>query len=170
MGCENSKTIALEVHSMPANPQNEAELAAPIGVPASAEAPPSPAASACPFCAVAPERIVRARPRALLLWDAHPLHPGHALAVPRRHIASWFDATEAERADLIALIDEARALVLAQHGADGFNLGINDGPAAGQTVPHLHMHLIPRHHGDVPDPRGGLRWVLPERAVYWRGP
>lgn len=130
--------------------------------------PPTPAAApGCPFCDIAPDRAVRTRTHAVLLWDAHPLHPGHALAVPRRHIGSWFEATEAERADLLALIDEARALVLAQWGADAFNLGINDGPAAGQTVPHLHVHLIPRHQGDTPDPRGGLRWVLPERAAYW---
>jgi diadenosine tetraphosphate (Ap4A) HIT family hydrolase len=124
----------------------------------------------CPFCQLPPARIVRERASAVLVWDAWPLSPGHALVIPRRHIGSWFDTTEPERADMLALLDEAKALVAQQHAPAGWTIGINDGPAAGQTVPHLHMHLIPRHPGDTPDPRGGVRWVLPQRAAYWDKP
>jgi diadenosine tetraphosphate (Ap4A) HIT family hydrolase len=65
------------------------------------------------------------------------------------------------------LLDEARTALQTSHAPQGYNIGVNDGPAAGQTVPHLHMHLIPRYAGDQADPRGGVRWVLPDRAQYW---
>lgn len=124
-------------------------------------------ARACPFCNPSAHRIVIEGVAALALWDTYPLNPGHVLIVPRRHVASWFDATAAERDEMLRLADDARRLVMDKHRPDGFNLGINDGPAAGQTVPHLHLHLIPRHRGDVPDPRGGVRWIIPDRAPYW---
>lgn len=72
-----------------------------------------------------------------------------------------------ERECLLALLLEMREKLLQDKGADGFNIGINDGIAAGQTVMHLHLHLIPRYYGDVPDPRGGVRWLFPDKAVYW---
>ena len=77
--------------------------------------------------------------------------------------------TQFERAALFALLDRATELVDHQHQPVGYNIGINDGAAAGQTVPHLHIHLIPRYDGDQPDPRGGVRWVIPEKADYWTG-
>lgn len=64
---------------------------------------------------------------------------------------------------MLALLDEAKSMVDAELAPDSYNIGVNDGPAAGQTVPHLHMHLIPRYRGDLPDPRGGVRWVIPEK-------
>ena len=103
----------------------------------------------------------------MALWDSYPLNPGHVLIVPRRHVASWFEATAAERAEMLRLADEARRIVIERHAPDAFNLGLNDGAAAGQTVPHVHLHLIPRYAGDVGDPRGGVRWIIPERAAYW---
>lgn len=106
----------------------------------------------------------------MALWDSYPLNPGHVLLVPRRHVASWFEASIAERDEILRLADEARRIVLERHSPDGFNLGINDGAAAGQTVPHLHLHLIPRYRGDMPDPRGGVRWIIPDRAAYWNQP
>lgn len=121
----------------------------------------------CPFCAIDAARVAHESPLALGLWDAFPLTDGHALIVPRRHVASWFDATADERAALLAGVDRMRELVLARGPVDGWNLGINDGPAAGQTVGHLHVHLVPRRTGDVDDPRGGVRWVVPARARYW---
>lgn len=72
-----------------------------------------------------------------------------------------------ERDELLRLADDARRVVIEKHSPDGFNLGINDGAAAGQTVAHLHLHLIPRYRGDTPDPRGGIRWIIPDRAAYW---
>jgi len=121
----------------------------------------------CPFCNPSREEILAESSVALALWDNHPLNPGHVLIVPRRHVASWFESTSTEREEILQLADEARRVVIERHSPDAFNLGINDGPVAGQTVPHLHLHLIPRYHGDVSDPRGGVRWIIPDRAVYW---
>jgi superfamily II DNA or RNA helicase/diadenosine tetraphosphate (Ap4A) HIT family hydrolase len=101
------------------------------------------------------------------LWDMFPVNPGHALIVPNRHVASWFDATEEERAALLRGVDICKREIERLHPADGYNVGFNDGAAAGQTVFHLHVHVIPRLKGDVADPRGGIRFVLPERARYW---
>ena len=103
----------------------------------------------------------------MLICDAYPVSPGHSLVIPRRHIGSWFEASEDECTAMLALLEAAKAMIDQEHRPDGYNIGINDGPAAGQTVPHLHVHLIPRFKGDVPDPRGGVRWVIPDRAKYW---
>jgi diadenosine tetraphosphate (Ap4A) HIT family hydrolase len=95
-------------------------------------------------------------------WDNYPASPGHVEVVTRRHVGSLFDLTRAEAADMWQLLRMARAVVEFCHGApDGWTIGVNDGAAAGQTVPHLHIHLIPRHLGDVPDPRGGIRQCAP---------
>ncbi len=122
----------------------------------------------CPFCTLPPERIVKTNSDAALIRDAYPVSPGHCLVIPKRHVGSWFQITEQERQAMLALLDEAKVLIDAEFGPDSYNIGINDGPAAGQTVPHLHMHLIPRYTGDLPDPRGGVRWVIPEKAKYWK--
>lgn len=95
------------------------------------------------------------------------MSPGHALVIPRRHVQSFFDLQDDERADLIDLLARARAAIQAERHPDGFNIGINDGAAAGQTVMHLHVHLIPRYSGDRTDARGGVRWIFPEKADYW---
>jgi diadenosine tetraphosphate (Ap4A) HIT family hydrolase len=102
------------------------------------------------------------------VWDGFPLSPGHALLVPRRHVGTWFDASPEEQRELLEAIATARGAILERHQPDGFNIGMNLGEAAGQTVPHLHLHVIPRYRGDVEDPRGGVRWVLPQKAAYWR--
>lgn len=122
---------------------------------------------ACPFCSPEPSRVVVANSLAVVIRDAFPVSPGHTLIVPRRHIASAAEATSGEFAAIWALLMEARAGIERELKPDGFNIGINDGRAAGQTVMHLHVHLIPRYAGDSPDPRGGLRWVLPGKAKYW---
>jgi diadenosine tetraphosphate (Ap4A) HIT family hydrolase len=121
----------------------------------------------CPFCTLPASRIVRENDLAVLVRDAYPVSPGHSLVIPKRHISSWFEATEEERTAMLALIDEAKVMIDAEMAPNSYNIGINDGPAAGQTVPHLHMHLIPRFKGDVPDPRGGVRWVIADKAKYW---
>ena len=84
-----------------------------------------------------------------------------------RHFGSFFEATADERNSMLALLDQARREIATELSPDGFNIGINDGAAAGQTVPHLHLHLIPRYEGDSRDPRGGVRWLMPEKADYW---
>ena len=123
----------------------------------------------CPFCDVPPDRILRSGHHARAFRDRYPVTPGHTLVVPNRHVASLYDLPADERAAAWELVDEVRADLVASHDPDGFNIGINDGDAAGQTVAHAHIHVIPRYGGDVPDPRGGIRWVVPEKAKYWEG-
>lgn len=114
-----------------------------------------------------PGRILIERPLALVERDPHPLTLGHALVIPRRHVASFFECTIEEQHQMLALLHEARALIDKEHAPDGYNIGINNGAAAGQTIMHVHMHLIPRYAGDTSDPRGGVRWIFPEKAIYW---
>jgi len=121
----------------------------------------------CPFCHLAPERIIFSNEHAVAFEDAYPVSPGHALAIPRRHVGSWFDLAPEERLAILDLIDRLRARLVETRVPAAFNIGMNDGQAAGQTVPHVHMHLIPRYEGDRPDPRGGVRWIFPDKAVYW---
>lgn len=123
----------------------------------------------CPFCQLPADRILFADDHALVIRDGFPVSPGHTLVIPRRHVGSFFDITADERAALLRLLDEAKAALDREFAPAGYNIGINDGPAAGQTVPHLHIHLIPRYAGDREDPRGGVRWVVPEKADYWSG-
>lgn len=121
----------------------------------------------CVFCSLPPARIVDSNDLAMVIRDGFPISPGHTLVIPKRHVGSFFDITEEERAAMFALLDRAVAILKEEFGPAGYNIGINDGPAAGQTVPHLHMHLIPRFQGDAADPRGGVRWIIPAKADYW---
>ncbi len=121
----------------------------------------------CPFCTLPPERIILSSPHGVVIRDGFPISPGHTLIIPQRHVGSFFELTRDEREDLLELLDAAKKSVDAEFQPQGYNIGINDGPAAGQTVPHLHMHLIPRYEGDQADPRGGVRWIIPEKADYW---
>lgn len=121
----------------------------------------------CPFCTLPVSRIIEENEHAVLILDGFPVSPGHSLVIPKRHVGSFFEITDIERAALFKLLDRAKELVSDLHQPDGFNIGINDGAAAGQTVPHLHIHLIPRYEGDLADPRGGVRWVIPDKADYW---
>ncbi|MBK7902267.1 MAG: HIT family protein [Proteobacteria bacterium] len=121
----------------------------------------------CPFCSLSADRFALKSEHAVVIRDGFPVSPGHTLILPRRHVASFFEVTDAERADLMLLLAAARDELQRQFGPAGYNIGINDGAAAGQTVPHVHLHLIPRYEGDRDDPRGGVRWVLPDKAAYW---
>ena len=121
----------------------------------------------CPFCTLPPERILARNEHGGVLRDLYPVSPGHTLVIPWRHVGSFFDLTPEERAGLMALVEGAKAALDAEMRPDAYNLGLNDGPAAGQTVPHCHLHLIPRYAGDIEDPRGGVRWVIPGKAKYW---
>ena len=121
----------------------------------------------CPFCHINDNQIIYQDDLVMTIRDAYPLSVGHTLIIPKRHIASLFDATDEEQ---MALLDALRTLKIdltQEYAPDGYNIGINDGLAAGQTVMHLHIHLIPRYSGDCTDPRGGVRWIFPEKAVYW---
>ena len=121
----------------------------------------------CPFCTLPPERIIDSNDLALVIRDGYPVSPGHTLIIPKRHIGSWFEITAEEQSAILGLLGKARTVLEEEFKPDGYNIGINDGPTAGQTVPHLHMHLIPRYKGDLEDPRGGVRWIIPGKAKYW---
>jgi diadenosine tetraphosphate (Ap4A) HIT family hydrolase len=123
--------------------------------------------STCPFCHPTGGAVFLETSLVLGLWDGFPVSPGHGLIVPRRHFGTWGEATEEERAELAAAIAEVQRIIGELHHPAAFNVGFNDGPAAGQTVGHLHLHVIPRYDGDVPDPRGGIRMVIPHKARYW---
>jgi diadenosine tetraphosphate (Ap4A) HIT family hydrolase len=116
--------------------------------------------AASPFAAVPEDAWLAANALAYAIEDRYPTSPGHSLLVTRRVVADWWSATRAERIALVDLADEVRALLEPRYQPDGWNLGVNVGAAGGQTVPHLHLHLIPRYAGDVPDPRGGVRHAV----------
>jgi len=123
-------------------------------------------AADCPFC----KRIrghkflLATRRTAVALTDAFPVSPGHSLVLPKRHVADFFELTVAEQGDIGELLWELRELLEAEHHTTSFNVGVNVGAPAGQTMDHAHVHLIPRYEGDVPDPRGGVRCVIPARV------
>jgi len=122
----------------------------------------------CPFCSLDEERILASNELAVVILDGFPVSPGHMLVVPKRHVASWFETTPEEQRAVLDLLGVAKQRLDGERSPAGYNIGINDGPAAGQTVRHLHLHLIPRYDGDTEDPRGGVRWVFPHRAAYWK--
>lgn len=123
---------------------------------------------ACPFC-----NIVEAgdfaweNGSAVAFGDGFPVSPGHTLVIPRANVESAFSLDPAALEDLWRLVAEVRAALADDHAPDGFNIGVNDGAAAGQTVGHAHVHVIPRYSSDVDDPRGGVRWVKGSAARYW---
>lgn len=121
----------------------------------------------CPFCHRVPERVLLEDETTVIYKDGFPVSPGHTVIIPKRHVATLFEATDTEQQALLKALNRAKALLDESHHPDGYNVGINHGVAGGQTVPHLHIHLIPRYKGDREDPRGGVRWVLPEKAKYW---
>ena len=120
----------------------------------------------CPFCHPDSNQVFLETDLILGLWDRYPVSPGHALLIPRRHVADWFDATAEEQHALTQALTTARSTIREKHQPDGFNIGINAGKAAGQTIFHLHVHLIPRYKGDQDDPRGGVRGVVPDKRHY----
>jgi len=123
--------------------------------------------SGCPFCNLETDQCCLVTPALRAFRDSFPVSKGHALIVPRRHVASLFDLDEAELAAIWSAVSAVRQQLQEEFKPDGFNIGVNDGTAAGQTVSHAHLHVIPRYAGDVPDPRGGVRWIIPSKADYW---
>ena len=120
----------------------------------------------CPFCDVDESQVVFRDELVFAIWDRYPVSDGHLLIITTRHVADWFEASEAEQQAVLNALERGRKIIRDRYSADGFNIGINVGEAAGQTVRHLHAHLIPRIEGDVPDPRGGVRHVIPSRGNY----
>jgi ATP adenylyltransferase len=119
------------------------------------------------FCELHPDRIIASNALALAIRDKHPVTKLHTLVMAKRHAQTFFDLFEPEKRAINQLLDEVRAEILKNDGAvSGFNIGVNNGDAAGQTVDHVHIHLIPRRQGDVQNPRGGVRAVIPGKAAY----
>ena len=121
---------------------------------------------ASPFLKVPHVERIASNKSAFAIWDRFPAPPGHALVVPHRLISTWWEASEEERSDLFGLVEVVREIVSERHDPDGYNIGINIGKAGGQTIDHLHVHVIPRYSGDMPDPRGGVRHVIPSKGNY----
>jgi superfamily II DNA or RNA helicase/diadenosine tetraphosphate (Ap4A) HIT family hydrolase/HKD family nuclease/SOS-response transcriptional repressor LexA len=121
-----------------------------------------------PFLAVPVDDWVCSNSLAFAIYDGFPVSPGHILVTTRRIVETWFEATDAEQAALMALVKESRRILDAtlDPKPDGYNVGFNSGCAAGQTVPHVHIHVIPRYIGDMPDPTGGVRHVIPDKGNY----
>ncbi|HUL41884.1 MAG TPA: HIT family protein [Burkholderiales bacterium] len=118
----------------------------------------------CPFCARSD--IFLENELAYARYDKYPVNPGHLLVVPFRHFANYFDSTAAEKRALLSLLDRAKKTLDKDRSPGGYNIGVNVGEVAGQTVMHVHIHLIPRYHGDVANPRGGVRGVIPAKQSY----
>lgn len=121
----------------------------------------------CQFCSLYPSRIILSNYHAMAIYDAFPISPGHTLVISKRHIVSLFEANKEEREAIFDLLEQVKLDLMRKYTPDGFNIGINDGVAAGQTINHLHIHLIPRYAGDIEEPRGGVRWIFPKKAAYW---
>ena len=121
----------------------------------------------CLFCAD-PRGVSIQHELAFSARDSYPASPGHTLVIPRRHVASFFDLTPEEVAACMGLIKEEKKRIDEEFNPDGYNIGVNVGPAAGQSIFHVHIHLIPRYKGDVENPQGGVRHVIPKKGHYTR--
>ena len=115
-------------------------------------------ATACELCSR--HGVLLENGLAYVRHDNNSLSRGHVLGIPKRHVANFFDMTAEEQSAVLALLSEVQRSIQKQHSPDGYNIGVNVGKAGGQSRMHVHMHLIPRYAGDVPDPRGGIRCVL----------
>jgi diadenosine tetraphosphate (Ap4A) HIT family hydrolase len=123
--------------------------------------------SSCPFCCLDSNRTWIENEHAIAFPDAHPVTDGHMLVIPRQHASSIYELKKEQQSAVWALVAEVGQQLLIGMKPDGFNIGVNDGLAAGQTVEHAHVYVIPRYTGDVPDPQGGIRWIISEHAKYW---
>ena len=118
----------------------------------------------CAFCEL--NTYVIENDLAFVIYDKYPVSKGHALVIPKRHVADYFDTTAEEKKAMQELAEEIREVQKEELSPDGFNIGINCGESAGQTIFHVHMHVIPRYKGDMDDPTGGVRGVIPEKQKY----
>lgn len=114
--------------------------------------------SDCELCVV--EEAIFENDLAYARYDSNSLSRGHMLVVPKRHVADFFQMSAEEQAAVLELLNRTRKMAGEKYSPDGYNIGVNVGKAAGQNRMHVHVHLIPRYEGDVPDPRGGIRCVL----------
>ena len=126
----------------------------------------------CPFCKIWESdgshsfKVLVVGKHCVSILDQYPVSEGHCLIIPKRHVGSIDELDDMELRDLYTVLHQTKILLIETYTPDGFNIGINEGEAAGQTVPHLHIHLIPRYEGDVVCPRGGVRGVIPDKKNY----
>lgn len=121
----------------------------------------------CIFCTLKDERVIGECGYTKTFIDNYPASPGHTLIVPKRHFATYFEATKEELLAIGEALQNAKKILDEEFSPDGYNIGVNNGQSAGQSVMHLHVHLIPRYQNDVKDPKGGVRWILKNKANYW---
>lgn len=121
----------------------------------------------CPFCNPDSEReLITESATAYAIYDKYPVNNGHALIIPKRHCADYFDLSFKEQSACIFMLNQVKKIIRTRFKPNGFNVGVNIGEMAGQTIPHVHIHLIPRYEGDVKNPRGGVRGVIPDKQDY----
>ena len=118
----------------------------------------------CPFCGL--KESVCENELTFAVYDKFPVSKGHMLIITKRHVADYFSTSKEEKLAIIDLVEKCKDILDKKFNPDGYNIGVNCGREAGQTVMHLHIHLIPRYRGDINDPTGGVRGVIPEKRVY----
>ncbi len=123
--------------------------------------------NSCPFCQIqSSQKLLFENHSCRVLFDGFPVSPGHLLIIPKRHVANYFDLSIEEQQSLWEMVNQCKLYLDEQYHPDGYNIGINVNETAGQSIPHVHIHLIPRYNGDVPNPRGGVRGVIPNKQNY----
>ncbi len=120
----------------------------------------------CIFCNISKDKVIVENDLALAFFDGYPVNEGHTLIIPKRHVETYFDATQEEKNAISLLLVEVKERLDEEFNPDGSNIGVNVGAAGGQTIFHLHVHLIPRYAGDVRDPRGGVRKIKKSLVPY----
>ena len=120
----------------------------------------------CIFCNIPKEKIVLESHLSIAFYDTYPVSKGHLLIIPKRHIVDYFDLSPDEKTDIWHLVDKAKVYLDNKYAPDGYNVGININEAAGQTISHCHIHIIPRYTGDIDNPIGGVRGVIPDKRIY----
>ena len=120
----------------------------------------------CPFCNMPADRVLYQSDLFFIIEDGFPVSKGHCLIISKQHKKTFFDLSINEQQELVELIRHTKQLIATKHDPDGYNIGMNCDEAAGQTVMHFHCHVIPRYTGDMEDPRGGVRYCIPEKGSY----
>ena len=121
----------------------------------------------CPFCTIGEHVEVLCKTDiAMAILDSFPISPGHTLVIPKRHVPDYFELTAEEQNELWQLVNRCKLILQDRFHPDGFNIGINVGEMAGQSIFHVHIHLIPRYEGDVKNPKGGVRHIIPGKGYY----
>lgn len=120
----------------------------------------------CPFCSITKDQIIKENELVYAIYDKYPVNQGHILIITKEHIKDYFEASPEVKKALFKLMEKCKIYLDNKYNPDGYNIGLNCGKEAGQTIMHLHLHIIPRYEGDIEDPTGGVRGVIPQKRVY----